>query len=150
MTFIPVARLLPFTVTDALPFTRLADPRLTLPALSTMLPPGTAVPVAAFTVTFRTVDAVTAIVSGFAVTVVMVAIPVTVIVTVPNDAAKLPDGRYVAVIVLLPARRLVPFTVIDAMPPESVALPSARSPAENAMLPPGTVDPEAAFTVAVT
>ncbi len=92
---LPAARLLPFTVIEAAPFTSCAEPSAVLPAEKVTLPVGTAVPVVARTDTVTCVEAEDAMLDGFAATVVVVETAegaVTVTVAVPLDAAKLPVG----------------------------------------------------------
>ena len=93
--------------------------------------------------------------AGFADTVVAVdgSGAVTVIAAVAVELAKLPDGVYDAVIVLLPVERAEPFTVrlAVALDPEAdkVTSPKDTLLRVNATVPVGGALPLAGFTVAV-
>lgn len=84
----PAARLDPLTVSEAVPFTRTAEPSEVVPFVKAMLPVGAVLPVAGFTVTVNSVDAAAAMAAGVAVTVVVVAGKGAVTVSVIGDAAE--------------------------------------------------------------
>ncbi len=90
---LPVARLLPFTVIEAAPFTSCAEPSAVLPSEKVTLPVGTAAPVAARTVAVTCVEVEEEMLVGLAPTVVVVATgaeDVIVTMAVAVEAAKLP------------------------------------------------------------
>ena len=84
----PAARLDPLTVSEAVPLARTADPSDVVPVVKAMLPVGAVLPVAGFTVTVNSVDAVAAMVAGLAVTVVVVGGSGAVTVSVIGDAVE--------------------------------------------------------------
>jgi hypothetical protein len=88
MMLAPAVRLDPFTVSEAVPLARTADPSDVVPVVKAMLPVGAVLPVAGFTVTVKSVDAAAAMVAGFAVTAVVVAGSGAVTVSVIGDAAE--------------------------------------------------------------
>lgn len=89
-----MARLEPFTVSTAEPAAeRVAVPRDFVPRANATVPVGIAVPDAALTVAVNCVVAPGAMLAGLDVTVIVVPTddaPVTLTVTVPVEAAKLP------------------------------------------------------------
>jgi hypothetical protein len=130
-----------------------ADPSVVLPLVKVTIPDGAALPVAALIVAVTRVVPLCAIAAGLAVTVVAVFTggAVTVTVTEPVEPAKLPFAEYVAVMVLLPAARLLPLTVSAAVPAaDRVAVPREVVPRANTTLPAGAAVPDAGFTVAVS
>ena len=84
-----MARLLPFTVREAVDPERAADPRVVLPSVNVTVPVGAALPLAGFTVAVSTVFAEEGMLAGLAVTVVVVAMS-SVTVADPEELAKPP------------------------------------------------------------
>jgi hypothetical protein len=89
---LPIVRLLPFTVSPAVPFDKGTEPRSVFPIVKLTLPVGGVVPVAGLTEAVRTVVAVEAMLVGATVKLVVVATPgaVTLTVTKPVELTKLP------------------------------------------------------------
>jgi hypothetical protein len=98
MTLLPIARLLPVTVSVAIaePPERVsgAEPRRVVPRVKDTVPAGAALPEAGLTVAISCVVAAGAMLARLAVTVVVVATPddVTVTDAVPDEGAKFPAG----------------------------------------------------------
>lgn len=89
----PATRLAPLTVSDAVALApevvRVAVPREALPAVNVTVPDGTLLPEAAFTVTVRTVVALCAMLAGFAVTVIVVAVGTVTLTATGAEADEL-------------------------------------------------------------
>jgi hypothetical protein len=92
IVLLPMAKLLPLTVTLAVEPETVADPRAVLPTAKVTLPVGTVEPPAGFTVAVNTVLAEDRMLPGFAATVVVVATGgvVTATVTDPLELEKPP------------------------------------------------------------
>ena len=96
---LPIAKLLPFTTSvateEAPDGDSVAEPSVVLLVEKITLPVGAAVPLAGFTVTDNWVVAVVAMLTGFAVTDVVVptADPVTVTAVDADEVAKFADGE---------------------------------------------------------
>jgi hypothetical protein len=92
IVLLPMARLLPLTVSVAVEPETVADPRVVLPTMKVTLPVSAVLPLAGFTVAVKTVLAEDAMLAGFAATVVVVATGgvVTATVTDPLELEKLP------------------------------------------------------------
>ncbi len=127
-----------------------------LSVVKVTVPEGSAVPLAAFTVTVSCVVALLINAAEPVERVVVVATRggVTVAVTEPAEPVKFPAGTKVAVMVFAPEARADPLIVsdpVEAPPVEDAAdtVPREVLPNVKTTVPKGVDDPEAGFTVAV-
>jgi hypothetical protein len=120
-----------------------------VPSVNVTVPDGAAVPEEGETVAVKVVLAVFAILTGLAVTFMVVA-RLTVTAAVPLEVPKEELPLKLAVTVLLPPAKDIPLTVNEAEPFASVPVPRFLVPRLKVTVPVGVTVPVVAFTNAVS